>query len=162
MILQSRLKEILSYNAETGDFTWIKKPYPQARCAVGSTAGSIHKHGYIVIGIDGKQYQASRLAWVYVNGDVLCLFIDHINGNRKDNRISNIRVATQQQNNHNTRNPRSDNSTGYLGVSISRGKFVAQIGMNGHNKFLGYFESAADAHGAYINAKRNIHEFCTI
>ena len=159
---QRRIKELLNYDSVSGVFVWIKKSTKNSRSVVGNVSGSIHKHGYRVISIDGNQYQASRLAWVYVYGDGLSLFIDHINGIRSDNRISNLRVATQQQNNQNTKKPRSDNSTGFLGVSTSRGKFMAQIWINGHNKFLGYFDKAEEAHDAYITAKRINHEFCTI
>lgn len=159
---QHRIKELLSYDGNSGMFVWIKKTAPNSRGHIGSVAGSIHKHGYRVIAIDGRQHQASRLAWIYTHGEINGQFIDHINGDRSDNRLSNLRIASQSQNNQNIRSARSKTGTGFLGVTQSRGKFAAQLLVNGHNKHIGYFKTPDEAHAAYLTAKREHHEFCTI
>lgn len=159
---QERIKELLDYDAESGAFVWKKKSAPNCRSVVGQAAGSIHKHGYRVIAIDGKQYQASRIAWVFMYGSVDGECIDHINGDRADNRIANLRTATRSQNNQNIRTARSKTGTGFLGVTRSRGKFAAQLLIDGHNKHVGYFDTPEKAHAAYLTAKRTHHEFCAI
>jgi len=99
MITQDKLKEILDYNQHTGLFTW-KKIKKYSNRSVGDIAGSLSL-GYVVIGIDKKIYKAHRLAWLYVYGEFPKEQLDHINGNKEDNRICNLREANQSQNNFN-------------------------------------------------------------
>jgi len=88
--------------------------------------------------------------------------IDHINGIRHDNRISNLRLATNKQNCQNTKQARVNNKSGFLGVSPSGDKFISTIQKNGKQLYLGTFETKEEAHEAYLNEKRKLHEFCTI
>jgi hypothetical protein len=162
MLTQSRLKELLHYCAETGVFTWIAKP--NRNIVIGSIAGAIHSHGYIHVNVDGKRYYAHRLAWFYVNGCWPKFEIDHINLDKKDNRIVNLRDITHGENLHNLRSPQRNNKTSNLiGASFhsGAGKFVASIGLKGKTKYLGLFETAELAHQAYLNAKKIYHPSST-
>ena len=153
---------LLTYCSDTGMFTWKEKP--AVGVSVGSQAGSISRTGYRRIRIRGKGCQAHRLAWLLVKGVWPEGHIDHINGDRMDNRISNLRQVTCQQNAENRRSPSASNKSGYLGVSwcATDKKWKAQIFSRGKCKSLGRFDSAEIAHQAYLSAKRAIHEGCTI
>ena len=143
MITQLRLKELFSYNEETGLFTRIKQV---AKFKVGSKVGSTHKRGYIYIGVDRKSYKAHRLAWLYVYGKFPELGIDHINRNCSDNRICNLRLATQKQNCENI-SPRKDNTSGYRGVHWHEAakKWRASISHNKKRMIVGMFNSKEEA-----------------
>ena len=92
-ITADELRSILHYNPLTGVFTRIRSAHPHR---VGVVVGSV-SHGYILIGLLGKRYRAHRLAWLYVYGTWPKHDIDHINRNRSDNRICNLRDVTRQQ-----------------------------------------------------------------
>ena len=115
--------------------------------------GSTDKDGYLVIMIARKTYKAHRLAWLYVNGAWPAGQIDHINGVKSDNRICNLREATNAQNAVNTGVIKT-NTSGLKGVSYSSShrKFRAQIMRGGRNRTIGLFDSAQAAHEAYAKA----------
>ena len=92
---QQRLKECLRYDADTGLFHWIVK---RKGVKKGGLAGSKMSHGYIAICIDGRDYTAHRLAWLYVHGSEPSGYIYHINGDRADNRLANLRGVSQMVN----------------------------------------------------------------
>jgi hypothetical protein len=150
MLTQQRLKEVLHYNPKTGVFTWIKN---------SNIASSKSPHGYLRVYVDGTSFYQHRLAWFYVNGCWPENEIDHINGVRTDNRINNIRLATRSENEMNTK-MRSDNSSGVKGVSwyASRGRWVAEIRLQGKNIWLGQFEELKDAENAIRKARPKIHD----
>lgn len=160
VITQSRLKELLHYNEETGVFTW--KVRCGARALAGNTAGSKTSEGYSGIHVKGKSYLSHRLAWVYTYGYFPKEEVDHINGDRSDNRILNLREATRTQNNQNLRKCQKNSSSGILGVYPEGKKFKAVIGFGGKLVYLGMFETAVLAHEAYLIAKRELHSTCTI
>lgn len=161
LLIQTRLKELLSYNPETGVFVWNKATQGHAS---GAVAGGIDRQGYLRIGIDAKLKAAHRLAWLYVFGEDPDGFIDHINGDKADNRIINLRSVGRRVNAENQRTPRSDNSSGFLGVVPTRraDRWCSQITVRGRAKHLGMFSSPQEAHQAYVSAKRVLHEGCTI
>lgn len=132
------LKKYLDYNQDTGIFTW--KITKSNSNKAGNISNSHTKAGYIQIRIDKKLYLGHRLAWFYVYGEWPEL-IDHINGIKDDNRISNLRKATKQQNLMNSK-MRSNNKTGAKGVIFckDRNRYRAEIGLNGKNINLGYFK----------------------
>jgi hypothetical protein len=120
---QSRLKELLDYDPDTGVFLW--KNRASSNADKGSIAGYLN-HGYRYIGIGNKRYAAHRLAWMYVTGEFPKLQIDHIDGNKDNNSISNIRDCSQSDNAKNMR-LRLDNKTGIPGIrwdSIKRSWLV--------------------------------------
>lgn len=158
MLTAERLREVLIYNPETGIFTWLVRARPGAEA--GDVAGCIDRLGYRRIAIDGGQYKAHRLAWLYVCGAFPANGMDHINGDPADNRICNLREATQGENNQNTKSYRNSSSK-YLGVSwhTLKKKWQAQITVNGKQHYLGYFANEEEAHSAYCAAKTELHTF---
>ena len=161
MITQERLRELVRYCPETGIFTW--KSSSINRVKIGDVAGTLRKDGYFRIQIDGKLYFAHRLAWFYIHGNLPIYHIDHIDGNRFNNRINNLRDVDRLTNNQNIKPAQQKNkSTGLLGVTKHRSKFMAQITINGIHKYLGCFDNAHKAHEVYLSAKRNYHKGCTI
>lgn len=165
-----RLREVLDYDAATGVFRW--KIELGTRTRVGAEAGFICDQGYRTIRIDRSNYTAGRLAWAYVHGCWPKLFVDHMNGDRADNRLTNLREASKSVNVQNQRRAMKTNQSGFLGVTLrpstatkrkgSRAGFSASIHVGGKNIYLGNFSTAEAAHEAYVAAKRSFHEGCTL
>lgn len=148
---QKILKRFLKYNQITGKFTWRVKRGPRRK---DERAGSKHSEGYIQINFLGKVYFAHRLAFLYITGrwpDE----IDHINHNRRDNRWLNLRECTHKEN-LSYQKVNKANTTGYKGVSKSRGRFRAYIVKNGKQIFLGRHNTKEEAALAYNNAAINL------
>jgi hypothetical protein len=156
----ARLRELLHYDPLIGRFTWRMSANPRLR--VGSEAGAISDRGYRRIGIAGKYYKASRLAWLYMHGQWPAHAVDHINGVRSDDRFSNLRDVPLAVNTQNQRNPRQNNPTGMLGVRKTKHGYVSEIMTNGERTHLGSFRTAQEARTAYLSAKRLMHVGCTI
>lgn len=154
------LKEILHYDPKTGIFTYIKRRGRKIR--QGTTAGGTVYGGYIGIGINGKYYLAHRLAWLYMTGEMPKQFIDHINGNRADNRFCNLREVSNTENIQNQTKAHKGSKTGYLGVYAEGKRFFARVKVNGVIHHLGTHDTAEQAHEAYLEAKRRLHKTCTI
>ena len=149
------LKKHIFYVPRTGHFYWCHRGKNRA---VGRPAGFMSAAGYWRIGVGAKDYMAHRLAWLFCNGKWPDGVIDHINHNRLDNRIVNLRCTDQAGNMRNCIKPRKDNTTGYRGVSKHAcGKFTARIQTKGEYKHLGLFERAEDAALAYEAAKIKYH-----
>ena len=145
-------REIFNYDPETGVLR--NKVTRSSRAKAGGVAGNLHPEGYMRVGFLGKQYMAHRVIWEMHNGSIPDgMQIDHINGVRDDNRIANLRVVTHQENGRNQK-MKADNTTGYPGVfwNKARGKYQAQIVVNGKNKHLGVFHTAERAYQAYLKA----------
>ena len=142
MITQKELKKFVHYDPPTGMFTW--KISTNGRIKIGSVAGSLENNGYIRLSISGTRYLAHRLAMVYVNGG--CgEYIDHIDGDRSNNKISNLRCVTSSQNSQNARIG-SRNTSGKIGVSLHRGgKWLACICVKGEYIYLGLHEEFSKA-----------------
>jgi hypothetical protein len=142
-----RLLELLYYSPDTGIFTW---KISCGRVRNEQESGWVNCSGYKKISVDGKTYTAHRLAWFYIykkwpNGD-----IDHIDNNRLNNKISNLREATRSQNLQNKK-MQSNNTSGYIGVSYdkARDKWDARLKVFGKQICLGLFETAEEASKAY-------------
>lgn len=158
-----RLREVLHYDPETGAFTW--KVRTSNRVSVGAVAGAMLKTGYLSICIDRKFYRAHRLAWLFVHGEWPNADIDHLNGIRTDNRFVNLRAASRSVNQQNLRAARGSTASGMLGVyrSDKKGKpWRSCIKVDGVDRHLGNYATPEDAQAAYIDAKRKLHEGCTI
>lgn len=149
-----QLREILNFNPETGLFTWKR---PRRRCKVGDVAGSPHAMGYLQIGVAQQKFLVHRLAWFYVHGVWPPEQIDHIDGNRTNNAISNLRLASRSDNQCN-RGVSRNNTTGRKGVRFEarKGLWRAEIQYRGERKWLGYFDNAEDASVAYQTAAREL------
>ena len=150
-----RLREVLNYDADTGTFTWRIKL--GRKVVVGREAGSTHSSGYVTIRIDTQRYYAHRLAWCYVYGSWPPDEIDHINGDRADNRIANLRTATRKQNMENRAH--ATGASGYRGVCWleANQKWRASITHNGKCIHLGLFGTAEEASAAYKEAAAIYH-----
>jgi len=163
MLTQKELKELLKYNQETGAFVWIKSLCHKAK--IDAIAGSNHIAGYISIGIKGKLYLAHRLAWLYVVGVWPENQIDHINHIRDDNRLVNLREATNQENHKNQRLSKN-NTSGVTGVSWNKRRYKWEVKIKTDEKYkgLGFFKdkfeaicarkSAENKHGYHANHGR--------
>lgn len=154
--LKERAQELLSYDQETGVFSWL---VTRGRVKAGSRAGQFIRKGYVIVVIDGQRHRAHRLAWLLTHGELPAEQIDHINGRRDDNRISNLRPATARQNSHNRYCASRHSSTGLLGVQKSgSGRWKAEIQVDGRRHRLGLFDEPSVAHAAYMRAKAILHE----
>lgn len=123
------------------------------------------KSGYKRIFIDGKLYLSHRLAFLYMTGEWPGKVVDHLNGDPSDNRFCNLRSTDQKTNLQNKRRAQKTNkSSGLLGVTFHKqtGKFIAAIGSNGKRLHLGYFSDPQEAHQAYLEKKRELHEGNTL
>lgn len=160
MLTAKRLREVLYYDPLNGDFVWIKRT--GHRVILGQSAGSLHKTlGYVVIGIDGERYYAHRLAWLYMTGSWPDHEIDHRIG--KSNHWKNLRSASSKLNKENQRAARRDNkSTGLLGAYTYKHGFRSSIQVAGKQIHIGVFDTAEQAHRAYVEAKRELHAGCTL
>lgn len=156
------VRSLLTYSPETGEFHWRVKIGNAIR--PGMLAGGASTRGYHMIRVRRVKYLAHRLAWLYVHGVWPMEQIDHKNGCTSDNRLENLRLATDEVNHQNLQGPRANNQSGYLGVTFdhTRGRFRASIVTSGKRKQLGRFDTAEEASAAYLRAKRMLHEGCTI
>ena len=154
----AELRADFSYDPDTGYLTRISGQRP------GHRVGYLHKRGYVMVSYLARIYLAHRVAWCLAHGAWPAGEIDHINGDKADNRICNLRVCDASTNQQNIRAAKAGNTTGLLGVTVDResGKFVAQISYNHRHIHLGRFDSADLAHAAYLGAKRAIHKACTL
>lgn len=152
------IKNVLDYDPKTGFFIW--KVRFGKRGVPGRKAGTVDFGGYVVITINGKRHKAHRLAWLYMHGYWPAVAVDHINGDRTDNRIANLREADWAENQQN-RGVQKNNKSGFFGVSwdAHAGKWRAGIRFNGRSRNLGGYDSPEEAHAAYLRAKAELHTF---
>lgn len=144
ILTQARLKEFLSYNPATGEFTHIYSP--SNRVTIGGKAGWNSGDGYLRVRIDGAPHYLHRLAWLYITGEWPLHEVDHINGDPSDNRMDNLRVVTHSNNLRNAKRPR-DNTSGIIGVSWDKrlNKWIAKIKTGGEQMHLGVYGNIFDA-----------------
>lgn len=161
-----RLREVVHYDPDTGVFT--RKVRLAQRHKAGDRADFRINHGgmtgYRRLSVDRKRYLAHRCAWLYVHGEWPEHDIDHVNGDKSDNRIANLRDVPNMVNRQNVHGPRIDNSSGFLGVYFhpQTGKWRARISHAGKSISLGLFDSPQSAHESYLETKRVLHSGCTI
>ena len=149
------IREWLDYDPQTGLITWKKDRWYNAK--QGQQAGSIcSTTGYRRIRLGSqKKLQAHRLAWLLHTGsDPYPNEIDHINGNKQDNRISNLRLVTKRKNQLNRKAVNVNNTTGHTGVYACDGKWMAGLSVAGEFRRLGVFDSKDAAIAAWTRANR--------
>jgi hypothetical protein len=154
-LTHASLLEMLHYDPASGVFTWLKRV---AIClSIGDVAGRKTSGQYLQIKINYRAYLSHRLAWFYTHGSWPVGEIDHINGNRFDNRIANLRDVSVSLNQLN-RFKQVPNRLGFTGLYAKRGRFGARIKVNGRQKYLGVFDTPEQASAAYEKARSSIHQ----
>jgi hypothetical protein len=166
------IRELLSYDPESGKLFWKNEQRGGFKKSViihraGDEAGCTRPDGRRVVRVGNVLLMAYRVAWAIHYGEWPKGEIDHINGDRSDDRISNLRDVPRGTNQENIRSPTaSKQSSSYLGVyrnKRNRNKpWRAAITVNGRQIYLGAFDSECEASRAYVAAKRRLHDGCTI
>lgn len=156
-----RLRDAISYDPNTGELRW-KRTVNGRWGKAGDLCGGLDAKGYRALALHGRQYKAHRVAWALHHGVWPTGLIDHIDHNRSNNAILNLRDATQAINSQNLSRAQTRNRSGLLGVYPHRKRWGARIMANGKRMFLGTFDSPDAAHVAYLVAKRQHHEGNTL
>ena len=153
------LRQTVNFNPETGVFIWLK-PRNTGRVKPGMKMGSMNHKGYMRCVLFGRSYLQHRLAWFYVHGEWPVDQLDHINGIKHDNRLSNLRPANSAENQQN-RAIAKNNAHGFAGATFNKrkGRWQAHIGHQKVRKHLGYYDTPQAAHAAYLAAKSVLHTF---
>lgn len=151
----NKIRKAISYDPVSGSLFWNINRGGSAKA--GTVAGTVNSKGYIVVGLFGKRYQAHRLAWFIYFGNWPVDQVDHVDGNKINNSIRNLREATNSENCRN-RSIKSTNKAGYKGVSkLPSGRFSSEISSSGNRVYLGSFDTAEHAHAAYCRAAKLAH-----
>jgi hypothetical protein len=159
MITQQRLRELAHYCPQTGKFTHL---HSDRRKKAGMFAGSLRRDGYVYVMFGGFRAMAHQFAFLYVTDVWPVQEIDHIDGNKANNAFANLRQVNRRTNTENKRTAKRNSTTGLLGVIRHPRGFVARIVSEGRRTYLGIFETPEAAHEAYVQAKRRLHQGCTI
>lgn len=134
-------REIFKYSDETGVLT--RKITTSNRAKAGSVCNSEKANGYLQVEVLGHNYLLHRVIWLIVKGRWPSKYLDHIDGDPKNNRISNLRDVTHTVNLQNLKRAKSNNRSGLLGVTadVRNGVFMARIVVNGVTKQIGRFDT---------------------
>jgi hypothetical protein len=151
-------RQHLNFDPDTGIFRWNKAKGRHVNA--GDVAGSVHKSGYRRIGICGALVYAHRLAWLMHYGEEPADMIDHLNGNRDDNRIANLRDANAMINSQNSPRRKPNRSSGLVGVfaDANEATWSVQITFMGKAVRTGSFATIEEAHERYLELKRRLHD----
>lgn len=154
MITQERLRELLEYFPATGEFIWKRNKGKQI---AGTSANRVTDSGYRIVMLDRENYRQHRLAFFYMTGEWPTEFVDHINGDKSDNRWENLRECSKSQNGFNV-GTKCTNTSGFKGVSWrqDRNKFRAYTRIKGQIKHLGYFDDPELA-DLVVTSARELH-----
>lgn len=156
MLTAAELRERMIYEPDTGDFRWRVAPSKALKIRPGDIAGTRTTQNYWQVSLRNRRYRACRLAWLYMTGEWPSLQVDHIDGDRLNNRWANLRLATVAQNQMNTA-MRRRNKVGLKGVvQNSAGTYTAYIKKDGKSRGLGTFATPHAAHAAYVKAATNL------
>ena len=156
-LTQEKLKQLFNYNPDTGAFTRLVDA--GKKCKAGDVVGCKNSNGYLQVVIEGKHYKLHRLAVLYMSGEMHDGDVDHANGDKADNRWDNLRCCSRSQNMANAK-VQCNNKAGFKGVHFDpKGKkhWRAQISKDNKKIYLGSFETAEEAHIAYLNAATKYH-----
>jgi hypothetical protein len=156
-----QLRSMLDYDPATGIFTWLLRKHAPKHWNTrwsGKAAGSVTFSGYLHIRLGNRIYRAHRLVFLWMVGAWPENEVDHQDGNRLNNRWSNLRQATPSENRMN-KGMRSDNTSGRKGVCLDRRskRWQAQVMLSKKRHHLGYFDTPEEAHAAYVEAARRLH-----
>lgn len=140
-----QLFNLLRYDPETGVFVWTIN---QKR------AGGLNREGYRRIQIQHHEYAEHRLAWLFAHGRWPSNLIDHIDGDKANNALSNLRECTNAENQQNRKQ-----QIGSIGIRLVRNKWEARIRVNHKRYQIGTFDTKEEAQAAYCQAKQRLHPF---
>jgi hypothetical protein len=164
ILTATEARQLFHYDPETGILIWRTRSRQECKSEMawramsglfGTAAGTIAVNGYRSISVNGKRYYAHRLAWLIVTGNWPTADVDHCNGDRSDNRWSNLRAATRSQNHQN----RAAKPTTGASWHTKAGKWRAVIAVNGRQFHIGTFDTQDEAAEAYRKAKAARHTF---
>ena len=157
-LTQDRLREVFDYDPISGLFRWkLNGKQPQHRDRIGKIAGTLDGTGYLRLIFDGGNYYAHKMAWLYAYGYIPAGIVDHINGRPSDDRIANLRLATNLENMRNKAGNANKASGLPKGVYINYrdgSRYKAVISIDQKNRYLGTFPTPEEAHEAYMRAAR--------
>jgi len=159
MITQEYLKSIISYDKTTGVFIYLKQV--NNKCYIGQILNNKGKNGYYRVSIDYKRYYLHRLAWLYEYGHFPKNKIDHIDGNKLNNALSNLRDVTDRQNSQNLQKHREGKLVGATFCpdrAPRKKKWRASIIINKTQTYLGYYLTEQEAHNAYVKKYKEIKD----
>lgn len=149
---QARLRELFDYDSVSGDLLW--RQTLSNRALKGSIAGCVDDKDHICVQVMGRSYRAHRLIWIYHHGHIPDkMQIDHIDRNRSNNRIDNLRLCTSSQN---SANRTAKSSTGFKGVRRNGKRYQAVLKHDGKFKTLGTYDTPEEAHEVYLGAAKEI------
>ena len=156
-LTQSELKKLLHYDPDTGIFT---HKLPRRGVSVGKEAGYPQPDGYRYVTLLGFRYVSHRLIWLYVYGRLPINQLDHVNRDRSDNRLINLREVTAAENKQNL-GISSKNKSGFRGVSFDKNNNLwrASISVNNKPINLGRYPTILEASKAYALAAKKYHSF---
>lgn len=157
MISSKEARKWFDYSPETGKFTRLTR---RGKSKAGSELTGTKSHGYLRAILNGKSCALHRLAFLWMTGAWPAGDVDHIDGNRENNRWSNLRDVDRSTNLENIKSAKSNNKgTGLLGAYPHKsGRFYSRIQVRGSDGYLGMFDTAQEAHSAYVKAKRDMHK----
>lgn len=161
------LRKVYSYDPATGQFLYVGKVGVARRVFIGDVATTTACDGYERLSAYYCGFPAHKVAWLFATGAWPRHEIDHINGDKRDNRIANLRDVTRAVNAQNIRRAMPHSKSGVLGAHANTNKrakkrFQSAVKLDGVQVRLGAFETADQAHAAYVEAKRRLHDGCTI
>lgn len=155
MITQKRLKELLLYDPDAGQFIWLVN---KGTAKAGDVVGAYSKQPYLEVHLDGKKYLGHRLIWLYVFGYLPDKLIDHEDGNSRNNKFTNLREASTSQNALNKK-LNANNTSGVKGVSFrkDRKKYAVTFIVDGKSKSFGHYEDLELAELVANEARNKYH-----
>jgi hypothetical protein len=156
ILTKDYVANLLEYNPETGELR--RKISRSSNARVGQIVGTIRPDGYLSVMINGCRYQAHRVAWLLAHGEWPDDVVDHVNGIKTDNRISNLRACSQSENVMNAKT-RSNNTSGVKGVCWHKAKnaWHASVCARGRRVFGGYHKNLEDAKRAVMSLREQLH-----
>ena len=147
---------IYRYDHDNGGLIWIRPVSPgrQGQAKIGFRVGGDDGNGYLMCMLLGHKFKIHQIVWMILHKHFPASPIDHINRDKRDNRIENLRLVTDKQNGQNRKTTTSE----FAGVSsvANRTGYASRITHNGKKIYLGYFKTKEEARDAYIIASREI------
>lgn len=143
---------LFHYDRENGKLYWKNHwAFNRAQALIGNEVGVIENTGYLTVGINYKRYYIHRIIWFIEKGSLPKQFIDHVNGDKKDNRVENLRLVDNRKNQQNQKKHREGRLPGCY-YHIRRQRWVAQIKLPGekNQRYLGLFDTELEAHQRYV------------